>query len=81
MDLCKRRGRPVLVYLRGLCEFPVRWLDFGPYPSVCICTVAAATPLLLVPAAFLNHVASQSRKLKEQIGFSHVNCTHLVHTR
>lgn len=41
-----------MVYLRGLCEFPVRWLDFGPYPSVCICTVAAATPLLLVPAAF-----------------------------
>lgn len=30
------------MYLRGLCEFPVCWLDFGPYPSVCICTVAAA---------------------------------------
>lgn len=53
MDFCKWRGRPVMVYLRGLCEFPVRWLDFGPYPSVCVCTVAAATPLLLVPRRLL----------------------------
>lgn len=31
----------MVVYLRGLCEFPVCWLDFGPYPSVCICTVCS----------------------------------------
>lgn len=46
----------MVVYLRGLCEFPVCWLDFGPYPSVCICTAAAAAPLLSVPAAFLSHI-------------------------
>lgn len=53
-----------MVYLRGLCEFPVCWLDFGPYPSVCICTVAAAAPLLLVPAAFSSHMVSPSRKYR-----------------
>lgn len=37
MDFCKWRGRPMMVYLRGLCEFPVRWLDSGPYPfSLCL---------------------------------------------
>lgn len=36
--------------------FPV--LDFGPYPSVSVCTVAAAAPLLLVLAAFLSLVVS-----------------------
>lgn len=71
-----------MVYLRGLCEFPpVRWLDFGPYPSVCICTVAAATPLLSVPAAFYCHMVSQSRKQNVQIGFSRVKYTPLTHTR
>lgn len=40
-------------YLRGLFEFPVRWLDFGPYPSVCICTVAAAAPLFHGPRRLL----------------------------
>lgn len=44
--------RTAVVYLHGLREFPVRWLDFGPYPLVCICTVAAAASLF-VPAAFL----------------------------
>lgn len=34
--------------LCGLYEFAVCQLDFGPYPSVCICTVAAAAPLFLV---------------------------------
>lgn len=43
----------MVVYLRRLCEFPVRWLDFGPYPSVCVCIVAAAAPLLSVPHRLL----------------------------
>lgn len=51
--------RPTAVYLRGLCEFPVCRLDFGPYPSVCICTVAAAAfRYRRFPAAFSSHTAS-----------------------
>lgn len=45
MDFCKWRGGgegPVMVHLRGLCEFPVRRLDFGPYPSVCVCVYSCS---------------------------------------
>lgn len=56
---------PVMVHLRGLCEFPVRRLDFGPYPSVCVCvcvcTVAAAAPLPSVPRRLLKYRKSGSR--------------------
>lgn len=59
---------------------PVRWLGFfGPDPS--ICTVAAATPLPFVPAAFLSHMVSQSIKQNVQIAFSHVNILILLYTR
>lgn len=53
LDLCKWGGGLWWVYLRGLCEVPVCWLDFGPYPSVCIRRVAAAAPLPLVPGRLL----------------------------
>lgn len=46
----------------GVSSWTVRWLNFGPYPSVCVCTVAAAIPLLSVPTAFLSHMVSQIRK-------------------
>lgn len=38
---------------------PCVGLILGPYPSVCICTVATATPLLSVPAAFQCHITIQ----------------------
>lgn len=50
-----------MVHLRGLCEFPVRRLDFGPYPSVCVCTVAAAAPLPSVPRRLLKYRKPGSR--------------------
>lgn len=71
-----------MAYLCGQYEFPVRWLDFGPYPSVCICTVAAAAPLFLVHTAFFksHNITIQEVDSTDWLS-GHVKYTYLIYTR
>lgn len=65
MDFCKWRGRPVMVYLLWTVRVPRALAWFWTLSSVCVCTVAAATPLPSVPRRLLKShgITSQESRM------------------
>ncbi len=73
MEFCKWK-EACGVYLRGLCEFPVRRLDFGPYPSVCdccsCCSVTVAPPPPPLSDAIWYHKSGSRMYRSESVTWS-----------